>query len=569
MGLDLVLKNARIVDGSGMPAYNGDVGVKDGVIAEVGRVDAPAQRTLDADGMAVAPGFIDIHTHFDAQATWDPLCTFSCYHGVTTVIFGNCSLGLAPVGAGEGEPYWLSQMLANVEAIPIDDLVAGVNWSWHSMGEYMDTLDRRLGINVGCLIGHSAIRRHVMGEASQQQQHASDTEIAAMQRLVSEGMASGALGMSFSRSESHRDLAGRPDPAAMASTEELMALAKAVGEFGTGCLQVSNGSAHEMSDQLCTKLFQASGRPVTYNAINHFWNAPDLWREQLDQVTETFRQGNRAYPQTNTRPADQHFTFKNCPLFRFFPDWDEVMAGTTEEKLKAFRDPATREALRASISGKLTEKTFFNRRWDLMMVNQPALERNAALKGKSVEEIARQRGIDPFDAFLDLAIEEDLNTWFVATRVMGGGDEQTELLNSPYTVLGLSDAGAHITYDPGYGATTFLLSHWVRERGALSLEEAVRKVTFVPACIYGMYDRGLLRPGLAADMVVFDPDTIDLEDVEEVHDLPAGGARLKQLARGIEWTIVNGQVLIERGEHTGAYPGKVARNRFHAASLMS
>ena len=348
--MDLVIKNARIVDGSGMPAYHGDVGVKDGRIVEVGTIDGPAQRTLDADGMVVAPGFIDIHTHFDAQVTWDPLCTFSCYHGVTTAIFGNCSLALAPVGAGDGEQYWLAQMLSNVEAIPLEDLQAGVAWSWHSIGEYMDALDRRLGINVGCLIGHSAVRRNVMGEESQQRQ-ATGAEIESMQRLVSDGMAAGALGLSFSRSISHRDLEGRPDPATMASMEELLALARSVGEFGTGCLQVSNGSPHEMSDQLCTKLFQASSRPVTCNAINHFWNAPDLWREQLDLVEETARQGSRAYPQTNARPADQHFTFKNCPLFRSFPMWVTVLAGTTEEKLRAFKDPATRDALRAGISG--------------------------------------------------------------------------------------------------------------------------------------------------------------------------------------------------------------------------
>ncbi len=567
--MDLVIRNARIVDGSGMPAYRGDVGVKDGRIVGIGKIDGPARRTLDADGRVVAPGFIDIHTHFDAQVTWDPLCTFSCYHGVTTAIFGNCSLAMAPVGAGDEERYWLSQMLSYVEAIPLEDLQAGVAWSWHSIGEYMDALDRRLGINVGCLIGHSAVRRNVMGEASQER-HATGAEIEAMQRLVADGMAAGALGLSFSRSLSHRDLHGRPDPASVASMEELLALARTVGDSGTGCLQVSNGSMNEMAEQMCTKLSQASGRPVTYNSINHFWNAPNLWREQLDFVEETVRQGNRAYPQTNARPADQHFTFKNCPLFRSFPMWDTVMAGSTEEKLRAFKDPATREALRAGISGELTERTFFNRRWDLMLVNAPALERNAALKGKSIEEIARQRGTDPFDTFLDLAIEEDLNTWFVSTKVMGGGDEaQAALLNSPCTVLGLSDAGAHVTYDPGYGATTFLLSYWVRERGALSLEEAVRKVTFVPASLYGMHDRGLLRPGMAADMVVFDPDTIDLEEVEEVHDLPAGGARLKQLAKGIEWTIVNGEVLIERGEHTGTYPGRVARNRSHAASLVS
>ena len=552
---DLVIKNGRVIDGSGMPSYSGDVGVKDGRIVEVGRIEGEAKRTIDAGGHAIAPGFIDNHTHFDAQVIWDPLCTDSCFHGVTTVVFGNCSMSLAPAREGAEEQYILAQMLSRVEAIPIETLQAGVTWSWGTVGEYLDAMDRRLGVNVGYLIGHSAIRRYVMGDDSQEREESTPEELEAMKEVVREGMRSGALGLSFTRNNGHFDLRGKLLPGSVASLDEVFALAGILKEFGAGVIQCGSASA-----ELSAELYQVSGRPV-FHGIAHTYADPEEWKRRLAKVEASVKSGNRAFPQLATRPTDQRFNLKQCQLFDQLPTWQRVLDGTHEEKLRDFRDPETRRQLHVeAVDTPMSPNDFFNRRWDLLFVTKPALEKNADLKGKSIVEIAESQGVDILDAFLDLALEEDLETRFVS-HVMGGDEEAMRvLLNSPYTVIGLSDSGAHVAYDPGYGASTYLLGHWVANKGVMSLEAAVRKLTFDQAALLGMYDRGLIRPGMAADLVVFDPDGIGLQEMEVVRDLPDGGPRLKQLATGIDCTVVNGEVLIEKGEHTGAYSGRVLRN---------
>ena len=560
MTYDLVIKNGRVIDGSGMPSYAGDVAVQDGRIVEAGRFDGPARRTIDAHGQVIAPGFIDIHSHFDAQAFWDPLCTFSCYHGVTTVVFGNCSLAMAPVGAGEEERYFLAQMLSRIEAIPLEALQAGVTWSWSTIGEYLDALDRRLGPNVGALIGHSAVRRYVMGEASQERD-ATAEEMEAMKESVREGMASGALGISFNNNPSHFDLSGRLVPSGVAPMEEKYALAAVLREFGTGLVQHSNGSLQEIEEGVCTKLSQVSGRPVLYATITPFTSDPDRWRQLLPVVEETVKQGNRAYPDICPRPIGARFTMMNCQRFDTLPTWKPIMMGPPEGKLRAFQDPEVRKQLHVeAVEGDVPPGSFFDKRWDRIIVSRTVLEKNAGLQGKSVEEIAEERGADVLDAFLDLVVEEDLKTQFITTSVVNDEQVMSTLLNSPYVVIGLADSGAHIAFDPGYGAYTHFLRHWVGDKQIMPLETAVRKLTFDQASLYGIYDRGLIRAGMVADLVVFDPDAISLQNIEEVADLPGGGERLKQLANGIECTVVNGEVLIEKGEHTGAYPGRVVRN---------
>ena len=564
MAYDLLVKNGRVVDGSGMPSFHGDVAVKDGRIAEIGKVRGEAHRVIDAEGQAVAPGFIDNHCHYDAQVTWDPLCTFSCYHGATSVIIGNCSLTLAPVR--DGDHYALAQMLSRVEAIPIEALEAGVNWSWNTVAEYMDALDKRLGVNVGVLIGHSAVRRYVMGEASQDRD-ATGPEVEEMKAIVREGMAAGALGFSVSRNQGHFDLAGKPLPAIVAPTEELFALASVVGEMGTGIVQCGGGTLPEMKEDLCSKLSQVSGRPVVYNNITHRWSAPNQWKEHLSFLEDTVSRGNRAFPLISPRSNNTRFTMLNAQVFDRLPAWKPVMEGTPQEKMQAFRDPVMRKKLRLeAVEGADVSYNAFSRRWDYFFVTKPVLEKNHDLKGKSIAQIAQEQGKDILDAFLDLVLEENLETGFELNQ--SGGDEEAmaQMLTSPYPVIGLSDGGAHVIYDAGYGYSTHFLGHWVREKGIMPLEEAVRKLTFVPASLFGMYDRGLLRPGLTADLVIFDPDTIDSLEPEEVQDFPAGSKRLAQFSKGIGYTIVNGEVLIEKGEHTGAYPGRVVRNSNYRAS---
>ena len=558
MTYDLLVKNGRVVDGSGMPSFHGDVAVKDGKIAQIGKVNAPARRVINAGGMVVAPGFIDNHCHYDAQVTWDPLCTFSCYHGATSVVIGNCSLTLAPVR--DHDHYALAQMLSRVEAIPIDALEAGVNWSWNTVPEYIQALDNRLGVNVGVLIGHSAVRRYVMGEASQDRD-ATDSEVEQMKSLVREGMAAGALGLSVSRNQGHFDLAGKPLPAIIAPVEELFALASAVGEMGAGIVQCGGGTLPEMTENLCSRLSQVSGRPVVYNNITHRWSAPNQWKEHLDFLEHTVSQGNRAFPLISPRSNNTRFTMLNAQIFDRLPAWKPIMEGSPAEKMLAFRDPDTRKRLRLeAVEGADVPYNAFSRRWDHFFVTKPTLDKNQGLRGKSIAQIAQEQETDVLDAFLDLVLEERLETGFELNQ--SGGDEaaMARMLTSPLPVIGLSDGGAHVIYDAGYGYSTHFLGYWVREKGIMTLEEAIRKLTFVPASLFDMQDRGLLRPGFAADLVVFDPDTIAPLEAEEVWDFPAGSKRLAQFSKGIEYTIVNGEVLIEKGTHTGAYPGRVIRN---------
>ena len=558
MAYDLLIKNTRIIDGSGGPSIEGSVAVKDGVIHGVGKVSGSAHRVIDAQGMAVAPGFIDNHCHYDAQVTWDPLCTFSCYHGATSVVIGNCSLSLAPVR--DEDHYALSQMLSRVEAIPIESLEQGINWSWNTVPEYIAAIDGNLGVNVGVLVGHSAVRRYVMGGESQER-NATDSEIEAMKCLVKEGMDAGALGLSVSRNMGHFDLTGKPLPAIVAPEEELFALASVLGDVGAGILQCGGGTTPEMKNGLCSRLSAATNRPVVYNNITHRWSAPNQWREHLDYVTDTVGKGNRAYPLISPRSNNTRFTMLNAQVFDRLPSWKPIMEGTPAQKVAAFRDVDTRRRLRLeAVEGADVAYNAFSRRWDHFFITKPALEKNRGLTGKSIEQLAAEQGKDVLDAFLDLVLEENLETGFELNQ--SGGDEaaMTTMLTSPYPVIGLSDGGAHVIFDAGYGYSTYFLGHWVREKKILSLEKAVEKLTSIPAELFDIKDRGLLKGDMAADMVIFNPDTIGPLEPEEVYDFPGGSKRLAQFAQGIEYTIVNGQVLIEGGEHTGALPGQVLRN---------
>ncbi len=554
MPYDLIIRNGKIIDGSGIPGFHGDVAISGGCIVEMGQVSGDARRVLDADGLVVAPGIIDNHTHYDAQVTWDPLCTFSCYHGATTVVIGNCSLALAP--AHEEDREMLASVLSHVEAIPLEAIRAGVTWSWETIPQYLNALDRRLGINVASLIGHSAVRRYVMGEASQER-HAADDEVAAMKAIVREGIEAGAVGVSFERNLRHFDWNGRLAPTNVASDPEIFAVAGVVDEVGRGVIQCGGDR------NLGAQLSKASRHPVFYGNITQQAAAPDQWRERLTEAENMMRQGHRSYQFVMPRPGDLRYTLKTAQHFDAMATWKSVMLLPLEERKQAFRNAQ----IRARLHLEAVETPYtpgragdFTRRWDLQFVFRPALAKHQHLKGKSVAEIAREQGKDVLDAFLDLCLEEDLETEFERREVNSDEAAMTALLTSPYTIIGQSDGGAHVVFRTDYSYSTYFLSHWVRDRRIMSLEEAIRKLTFVPASLFGLFDRGLVRPGMAADLMVFDPETIGPLEPGEAQDLPGGATRRKQLAQGIEWTVVNGQVLLEKGKHTGVYPGKVARN---------
>src|SRR5262245_44874053 len=557
MAYDLLIRNGRIIDGSGRPAWNGDVAVARGKIVETGRLDGPARRVIEADGRVVAPGFVDNHCHYDAQVLWDPLCTFSSHHGATTVIIGNCSLALAPVRPAERQK--LAGMLSYVEAIPMDVLEAGVPWTWETYPEYMSAIGRRLGVNVGTLIGHSAVRLYAMG-AECSDRAATDVELDAMRGIVRGALEAGALGLSITRNMNHFDIAGQRIPAACAPESELFALADVLREVGTGVIQCGGGTNPELKDGLLSRISQACGRPVMYNTLLEQARQPGRWKEHLAHVEETVKQGIRAIPLCNPGSVVNRFTMKNCQVFRGMPTWLPILQASDEDKLSAYRDPEIRAKLRAEVDAPLGPDSTFSKRWDLMILEEPALAKNRGLRGRHVAEIAAARGAHPVDAFLDLAVEENLETVWSLGEINMDTEAVARILGSPYAVVGLSDGGAHVQFHSNVSNPTRLLGYWVREKGIMSLEMAVRRLTFDSASAFGIYDRGLLQPGMAADLVVFDPDTIRAVPEDVVHDFPANGWRMRELAEGIHYTVVNGEVLMEKGTHTGSHPGRVLVN---------
>jgi N-acyl-D-amino-acid deacylase len=563
MAYDLLIKNGRIIDGSGRPAFNGDVGVARGRIVELGRLDGAARRVIEADGRVVAPGFVDNHCHYDAQVLWDPLCTFSSHHGATTVIIGNCSLALAPVKATERRK--LAGMLSYVEAIPMDVLEAGVPWTWETFPEYMGAIGQRLGVNVGTLVGHSAIRLYAMGEQCSDRP-ATDAELAAMRRVLREAIDAGALGLSITRNMNHFDVEGKRIPAACAPESELFALADVLREAGTGVIQCGGGTNPELKDGLLSRISQASGRPIMYNTLLEQARQPGRWQKHLEHVEATARQGIRAIPLCNPGSVVNRFTMQNCQVFRGMPTWLPILQASDDEKLSAYRNPEMRETLRAEVDAPLGPDSTFSKRWDLMIVEEPALGKNRGLRGRHIAEIAAEQGVHPLDAFLDLAVEEALQTVFSLGEINMDTEAVAQILGSPYAVVGLSDGGAHVQFHSNVSNPTRLLGYWVREKGIMSLELAVRRLTFDSASAFGIYDRGLIQPGMAADLVVFDPDTVRPVAEDKVHDFPANGWRMRELAEGIHYTVVNGEVLMEKGTHTGSHPGRVLHNaRYQAA----
>ena len=563
MTYDLLIKNGRIVDGSGGPSFRGDVAVKNGKIVEIGKLSGPAARVIDAEGRVVAPGFIDNHCHYDAQVTWDPLCSYSCDHGATSVIFGNCSLSLAPVR--KGKERRLSEFLSYVEAIPMDVLDT-LEITWETVPEYLEQMDRNLGVNVGNLIGHTAVRYYVMDDECQKRT-ATDDEIREMQDLVRDGMRAGALGLSVSRNQGHFDPQGVHIPAIWADEKEIFALGDVLRELGTGLIQSGGGNGAEMKDALMSRLSEATGRTVVYNNLGQTMRRPGQWQKHMAQVDATTAKGIRAFPMCTPNRITDYFRMRNTQTFRGMKVWHPICLSSPEEQLKAYADPEVRRKLHEEAVEFKNGPAIgiCSTWWDYMVVQNAVLPKNKWMEGKTVGEIAKAQGKGIIDAFLDLAIEEHLDTEFLHGENNVDDDAVAKILTYPNAVIGLSDGGAHVQFQSGFGFSTRLLSEWVREKQVMSLETAVRRLTFESASTFGLYDRGLLRPGMVADIVIFDPDTVKPLPLEVVHDFPAGAKRIKEPAQGIHMTIVNGQVLLEDGKHTGALPGRVLRNTYYKA----
>ena len=564
MAYDLLIRNGRIVDGSGMPAFRGDVAVKDGKIAEIGKLSGPAKRTIDADGRVVAPGFIDNHCHYDAQVTWDPLCSFSCDHGATSVIFGNCSLSLAPVRKGHEER--LAEFLSYVEAIPME-VLRTLEFGWETVPQYLDQLDHHLGVNVGNLIGHTAVRYYVMGDECQKRT-ATDDEIRQMQDLVRDGMKAGALGFSVSRNQGHFDPQGVHIPAIWAGEKEIFALGDVLRELGTGIIQSGGGNGAEMKDALMSRLSEATGRTVVYNNLGQSMRRRDQWKKHMAQVDATTARGIRAYPMCTPNRITDYFTMRNTQQFRGLPVWHPICLSSPEEMLKAYADPEVRRKLHEEAvefkSGPAIG--LCSTWWDYMVLQTAVLPENKQYEGKTLGQIAKAQSKGIIDAFLDLAVEENLESEWLHGENNVDEEAVAQILTYPNAIIGLSDGGAHVQFQSGFGFSTRLLSEWVRDKQVMTLEQAVRRLTFDSASTFGLYDRGLLRPGMVADIVIFDPDTVRPLPLEVVHDFPTGAKRIKEPAQGIMATVVNGEVLLEDGKHTGNLPGRVLRNTYYQAN---
>jgi N-acyl-D-aspartate/D-glutamate deacylase len=560
MAYDLIIKGGRIYDGSGLPSRTGDIAVLGDRIAEVGRVSGSAYRVIDADGLAVAPGFIDFHTHMDAQLLWDPLATSSCFHGVTTLIPGNCGLSLAPCRPEDRDNIIGS--FVRVEAMPSQVLRQAVQWEWTTFPEYLARLRQKLGINVAALVGHCALRQFVMGEESSERAATAD-EVEQMKDILREGLRAGAIGFSTNQNRRHMREDGRPIASRLATDDEILELAGVLGELNRGSVQISRGTLGiarpaEEDVSLFHRLAEKSGRPVIWQSIAHRLNAPDLWKQLLELAQESLDSGVPSYPLCNARLFNGRFTLKNAQTFDELPSWKKIMFLPVENRAELFRDTEIRSKLRFE-AVEDTRSVNFSRRWDQIFLIKAALPKNRQFEGKHLQEIAQLQNKDVIDAFLDIALEENLETTF---QNSGARDEQAtaEILKSPITLVGQSDAGAHLIYHAGYGYATRFLGYWIRERKVMSLEEGIRKLTFMVASLFGLDDRGLLRNGMAADLVVFDPATVRECEPEMVNDLPGGEKRLIQKATGIKTTVVNGKVLVEDGEHTGGYPGRVLGN---------
>jgi N-acyl-D-aspartate/D-glutamate deacylase len=554
---DLILKGGRIYDGSGMPSCNGDVAIENGKIIAIGRLNGGAKRTLNVDGLAVCPGFIDPHTHLDAQLLWDPLGTSSCYHGVTSVVLGNCGLSLAPAKAENREAVIKS--FVRVEAISRRVLEEGIEWKWTSTGEYLNALGTRLGINAAALVGHIAVRHHVMGEEAVERQ-ATPEEIIRMKDLVRQGMRAGAVGFSTNQNPRHIREDKKPVASRLASDDELGSLLDVLGEMNSGVVQLSGGGADARGRiAYAAQMARRTGRPVLWQSISHSWSRPDHWRGMLDTTARVMQEdGLPIFAMTQAKPFQNRYTLLDAQCFDEFPTWKAAMFGPVNIRKQLFADPSVRKKLRAEAIEDRSPSVF-PRRWDVIFIDHVKLVKNKGLEKKSVEDVARSQGKDGLDCFLDLALEENLETRFVHTNTQGDPKAVCEIPKHPAVMIGQSDAGAHMGYDARFGYSTAFLGCWVRDHGIMSLEEAVNKLTFRVASVFGLSDRGLLRPGLAADIVVFDPATVNAQEPEYVQDLPGNETRMIQNATGVPHTIVNGEVVIENGVATGARPGRVLR----------
>ena len=556
MSYDLLLKGGSVIDGTGRERRVADVAICGDRIAAVEANIAPAEasRVIDADGLVVCPGFIDHHTHYDAQILWDPLATCSSWHGVTSIIMGNCGVGLAPCRPADREA--LVGDLVNVEGMSLDVLQRGVNWRWQTFDEYLDAISAPgLGMNVGMMVPLSPLRQFVLGEESKERA-ANPDELEQLQALFRAAMQAGAFGFSTTVLPQHLGFQGRPLPCRLASRDELAALSGVLKELGRGSIEIaltrSPGTLSDDEYELLTFLLGHSERPVTWlGVLQKPEAAPDAWKAALQRVVPLFDRGYLPLGQVPCHYKSARFSLQRPFIFGNFDCWKPIFDRPLDEQKRMCADPAFRAAFRE----ELKQPRLFTGQWEqlsVFTVNKPELQ---TLLDKSLASLSRERGQDPLELFFELALDDNLDMQFLYEF----GEVNPDMLVHPHTLVGLSDGGAHADMRCEAGYSTYLLGSLVRDKHMLSLEDAIHKLTAVPAQVFGVPLRGTLQVGNIADVVVFDPATVNCGKQEAVHDFPGGGTRYIEKSSGIVHTLLNGQVLFSDGEQTGPLSGRVLR----------
>ena len=561
---DIVLRGGPVVDGTGAPARQADVGIVGDRIAEIGELAGTAARVIDAQGRLVTPGFVDIHSHLDAQVAWDPPCSSSCWHGVTSVVVGNCGVTFAPVRPTDHE--LLARLMESVEDIPATSIMAGLNWNWETYGEYYSALDAMAkGINVGGMVGHCAVRLYAMGERSiDRDAHPSPEELAVMVGTVDEAIAAGALGFSTSRVLGHRTPDGRPVPGTFALPDELLALAEPLRQRGRGVVEVVPRFETDSPDdwrkarsevQWMSDVSRASGRPLTF-AFFQVPHLPQQYRKIMEFAAEANAGGAHLRPQSTARGIGVLLGAKVRSPFDRSPAWRAMRDMAPAEKLAAYTDPDRRAELIAQAEANGPFATDLERHY-LLVGPDPDYRPNPAT---SLPAIAARRGVTLADAYMDLMVESGGNAFLNHPFLNPDFEAVEEMLTNPMVVLGLADAGAHVGQIMDASQPTWFLTHWVRDRGVFSVEEAIRRLTSDTAQLFGIEGRGVLARGAYADANVIDLEGMRLAMPDYVRDFPSGAGRLIQKATGYDYTLVNGQVFMESGEHTGALAGRLLRS---------
>ena len=563
MAYDLLVKNGTVVDGSGSPGYRADVGIIDGKIAAIGRINEGAKQTIDAEGHIVSPGFVDGHTHMDAQIFWDPIGSCSCYHGVTSVVMGNCGFTLAPCKQEDADMVFRN--LERAEDLSRDAMLEGIDWRWETFPEFLDVIDELpKGINYAGYIGHSALRTYVMGERAFSDA-ASEDDVRNMQQLVKQAVQAGAIGFSTSRTFNHLTADDRPVASRIAEWDEVRAIVNAVGETGKGLFEIAGEAPGRDPERIAEyhgrlrDLAVESGVPQTWGMFS-VRAAPDLWRPYFDLLDETAAAGGRMFAQVHSRALSSLLSFESNTPFDSWEYWSEFRKLPLAEQAAKMRNPEIKAKLIEIGSREYTGPRVVGAEarppeWDYiypmddMVYDKP-----------SMAELARAKGVHPVALMIDMALQRDLKMFFRQPIANEDQAQVLDMMKHPRSVITFSDSGAHVSQIMDSSLQTHLLSYWVREKQAMTLEEAIKQITYNTATMWGLHDRGLIREGMAADLVVFDADTIGARMPDVVHDLPAGAKRLKQTADGILNTVVNGEILLTNNEHSGAVPGQLLRS---------